>query len=263
MIPPFHSQGETPHYRLPHQGLGAFLWSAIALRQRSFAQDAQLAVAGLRPEMEVLGEENVPPRAPCLVTCNHYSRPGFAAWWISLAISAAVAVHRAPHADAEVRWVMTAAWTFPKSVWRRWLLTPRTRWAFDRVARMYGFVTMPPMPPAPHEVEARAAAVLRTVRLAQRLAREGGIIGLAPEGRDFAEGLGQPPDGAGEFIALLVKAGLPVLPVGVTETAGRLRVSFGPLFTPEIPSDRAERDRAVARQVMAAIAQQLPQDHHE
>ena len=84
------------------------------------------------------------------------------------------------------------------------------------------------------------------------------MIGLAPEGRDFAQGLGQPPDGAGDFIALLVRAGLPVLPVGVTETEGRLRVSFGGLFAPEIPLARAGRDRAVAQQVMTAIAQQLP-----
>jgi hypothetical protein len=155
---------------------------------------------------------------------------------------------------------MTAAWTFPDSAWRRRVLTPLTRWAFDRVARVYGFVTMPPMPPDPQEVEARAVAVLRTVRLARRLAREGGMIGLAPEGRDFAEGLGQPPDGAGEFIALLIRAGLPVLPVGVTEMEGRLHVSFGELFVPDIPSARAERDRAVTRQVMTAIAQQLPQN---
>jgi hypothetical protein len=119
-------------------------------------------------------------------------------------------------------------------------------------------VTMPPMPPDPREVEARAVAVLRTVRLARQAAREGGMIGLAPEGQDFPEGLGQPPESAGEFIALLVKAGLPVLPVGVAEPEGRLRVSFGPLFVPEIPSDRAERDQVVARQVMTAIAQQLP-----
>jgi hypothetical protein len=86
------------------------------------------------------------------------------------------------------------------------------------------------------------------------------MIGLAPEGRDFAQGLGQPPEGAGEFIALLVSAGLPVLPAGVTETEGQLQVSFGGLFVPDISSDRAERDQVVARQVMTAIAQQLPKN---
>ena len=252
-----------PRYRLPRRMMGGFLWSVAALRPRSLAHDAQMAVTGLCPQVQVLGSEHIPAHGPCLVTCNHYSRPDFAAWWITLAISAAVAARRAPDADSEIHWVMTAAWTFPESVWRRRVLTPLTRWTFDRVAQIYGFVTMPPMPPDPREVEARALAVLRTVRLARRAAQEGGMIGLAPEGQDFPKGLGQPPEGTGEFIALLVRAGLPVLPVSVAEPGGRLRVSFGPLFEPEIPSDRAERDRAVAQQVMTAIAQQLPQGYHE
>jgi 1-acyl-sn-glycerol-3-phosphate acyltransferase len=208
--------------------------------------------------MEVLGDEHIPARGPRLVACNHYSRPGFSAWWPALAITAAVAARRAPDADPEVRWVMTAAWTFPESRWRRRLLTPVTRWAFGRVARAYGFVTMPPMPPDPDEMQARAAAVLRTVRLARRAARGGGMVGLAPEGRDVPEAFGQLPAGVGTFVALLVQAGLPVLPVGVTERRGRLSLSFGQPFVPEIPPGRAERDTAVVRQVMTAIARQLP-----
>jgi hypothetical protein len=54
-------------------------------------------------------------------------------------------------------------------------------------------------------------------------------------------------------MALLVQAGLPVLPVGVAEPDGRLRVSCGPLFVPEIPQKRTERERVVAQRVMAAI----------
>ena len=116
---------------------------------------------------------------------------------------------------------------------------------------------MPPMPPDPREVEARAVAVLRTVRLARRLVREGGLLGLAPEGADTPSTLGAPPDGAGRFIALLVEAGLPVLPVGVIESRGRLCVSFGAPFVPQIPPDRVRREQAVVAQVMAAIAEQV------
>jgi 1-acyl-sn-glycerol-3-phosphate acyltransferase len=257
MIPPFAPSRQTVRYRIPCRLLGGFLWAASTLRPRSLARDAGVAVTGIRPQLEVLGSQYVPPRGPCLVACNHYSRPGFAAWWLALAVAAAVAAHRAPDADPEVHWVMTSAWTFPGSRWRRRVLTPLTRWAFRRVAQVYGLVAMPPMPPDPSETEARALAVLRTVRLARRAAWEGGMVGLAPEGRDVPGGLGQPPEGAGGFIALLAGAGLPVLPVGVAEAEGRLRVSFGLPFVPEVPSDRAERDRAVARQVMAAIARQL------
>jgi len=256
-IPQISSAGQVCRYRLPWRFLGGFLWAALMLRPRSFARDAQVAVTGLRPALEVLGAEHVPPCGPCLVVCNHYSRPDFDAWWLALAIAAAVASRRAPDADPEIHWVMTAAWTFPESRWRRRILTPLTRWAFDRVARVYGFVTMPPMPPDPDEVGARAAAVLRTVRLARRIALDGGMVGLAPEGMDVQGRFGRLPKSVGAFIALLVEAGLPILPVGVTEQRGRLRVSFGPLFAPDVPSSRSERDRAVAQQVMASIARQL------
>jgi 1-acyl-sn-glycerol-3-phosphate acyltransferase len=257
MIPPFPLQGQTIQYRLPRRLVAGVVWTALAQRPRSIARDATVALTGLRPALEVRGAENIPTRGPALLACNHYNRPGFAAWWLALAISAAVAAQRAPGADAEIHWVMTAAWTFPESGWRQRLLTPLTRWAFRRVAQVYGFVPMPPMPPDPREAEARAGAVLKTVRLARRMAQEGGIIGLAPEGMDTPGSLGEPPAGAGRFIALLVEAGLPVLPVGVTEAEGRLCASFGPVFMPEVPPDRAERDHAVTEQVMDAIAGQL------
>jgi hypothetical protein len=149
---------------------------------------------------------------------------------------------------------MTAAWTYPESHWRQRTLTPLTRWAFERVARVYGFVTMPPMPPDPDEVETRARSVLRTVRLARRLAHSAGMLALAPEGADTPGRLGVPPAGAGEFIALLVQEGFPVLPAAVQECAGSLTVSFGPPFVPDISKGRDVRDRLVAGQVMGAIA---------
>jgi len=94
------------------------------------------------------------------------------------------------------------------------------------------------------------------------------MVGLAPEGQDLPSpvipaeagiqpAIGQPPKGAGLFLALLVQAGLPVLPVCVSEKGGGLRISFGPPFAPQVPQRRAERDQAVAQQVMQAIARQL------
>lgn len=252
----------TRGYRLPWRLIAGLVWAVRptlrgdAGRRRSFARDVQWAVRGMRPQPHILGAEHIPPRGPCLVLCNHYSREGLGVWWGVLALSAAIAEHRAPGADPEVRWVITAAWTFPG--WKRRLLTPLTRWAFARAARVYGFVPMPPMPPDPDEVEARAAAVLRTVRLARQIAPRGGMIGLAPEGQDVPGAFGQLPLGAGAFVALLVEAGLPVLPVGVGERAGELYVSFGPPFTPHIPAERARRDPVVAQQIVSAIRQCLP-----
>ncbi len=257
IVPQVPSSEQMPGYHLPQWARGGFLWNVLVQRPRSFSSDAQASVAELRTPPMVLGAEHIPAEGPCLVTCNHYTRPGLAAWWLTLAITAAVAAGRAPGADPEIHWVMTAGWRFQGSRWKPRILTPATRWAFARVARVYGFVTMPPMPPVPEEMEARATGVLRTVRLARRLAQEGGMVGLAPEGRDVPEGLGEPPEEVGEFMYLLVKAGLPILAVGVTERGGRLRISFGRPFVPKIPPSRAGHDRVIAQQVMRAIANQL------
>lgn len=256
--------GETPQYRLPVQAVGRVLWAMANRQTRSFARDAQDAMKAVPTPPQILGLDRVPAKGACLVTCNHYTRPGFGAWWTALSISAAISMRRSEAAPADIRWVMTSAWRYPEGDWRRHFVTPLTRWAFARAAEVYGFITMPPMPPSPDEVTARASAVLRTVRLARQLAAEGGLLGLAPEGRDTPELAqpqalgGSPPAGAGDFIALLVASGLPILPVGLAEDTGRLRISFGALFVPEIPRQRAERDRHVAHQVMQAITAQLP-----
>jgi hypothetical protein len=247
-----------PHYRLPRRMMPGFAWSVLALRPRSFSRDARTAVTSLQPPMHIAGAEHVPRRGPCLVACNHYSPDWFPSWWLALSVSAAVAALRAPGAAREIHWVMTGAWTYPNSRWRRRVMTPATLWAFRRVARVYGFVTMPPMPPDPSQVEARALAVRQTLRLARQLVPTGGMLGLSPEGQAVRDArIIEPPPGVGEFIAHLVRIGLPILPVGVAERDGRLRLSFGPVFLPEIPAQRAGRDRAVAGQVMEAIGGQL------
>jgi hypothetical protein len=90
-----------------------------------------------------------------------------------LGISAAVARFRSQVGNGEIHWVMTNAWTFPDSPWWAKVLTPLTRWAFPRAGAVYNFIPMPPIPPSPQEMEARASAVLRTVRLARTEAANG------------------------------------------------------------------------------------------
>jgi len=238
--------------------LPGFGLSVACQSPRSLSRDAQTALVSLGLSLEIAGAEQVPERGPCLIACNHYSPDWFPSWWLALVISAAVAARRAPGAARDIHWVMAAAWRYPPGTWRDRFVTPATRWAFRRVGRVYGFVLMPPMPPDPREVEARARAVRQALRLARELAPTGGMIGLAPEGTAVRDAVpAEPPPGAGEFIAHLVRAGLPVLPVGVREGVGRVRVSFGPLFEPEVPEQRQGRDRAVAGQVMEAIGRLL------
>jgi len=258
MVPSNRPPAQSPRYRLPTSTLLRLLSATAFPRPHSVGDIAAGALRGTPRPPLILGAEHVPAQGPCLVTVNHYTRPGFGAWWTAIGVTAVVADRRAEGVPADIHWVMTAAWRYPKDDWRGTIVTPLTRWAFARAARAYGAIPMPPMPPRPDEVEERAAAVLRTVRLSRNLAVEGGLLGLAPEGRDTPGLVGDPPPRAGDFVALLIKEGFPILPVGVAEEDNRMRISFGPCFVPEIPRRRSERDRVVADQVMQAIAAQLP-----
>lgn len=242
-----------PAYRLP-----AYVWlrisqAVLAGKPRSYARDARLVARHIPGSMQISGAEHIPPQGACLLVCNHYTRPGLGAWIFTSGIATAIAAHRDAGSPADIHWIITESWRYAD--WRRHAVTPMTRWAFARIARVYDFVTMPPMPPAPEEMAARAVAVRRALRLAQRLAAEGGLMGLAPEGRDTPQTVGEAVPGAGDFIALLVGAGLMVLPVAASEPDGRLRLNFGAPFAPEIPRRRADRDRIVTAQVMDTLTQ--------
>jgi len=240
----------SPRYpSLTPTALGLSL-SLLGGRRRSFRRDAQDYVRRLRPPLHVEGSPPPLPPAGRVILANHYWSPKFRAWWIPMALTAAL--------DEDIHWVMTAAWTFPDPLRAR-LLTPLTRRLFGRVARTYGFTLMPPMPPSPHEAGARAAAVREVVRHAA--SRPVAEIGLVPEGGDSATGsLSDPPPGVGRFISLLASRGLELLPAGVFEAEGALWARFGaPIRGPLDSGGSAEaRDRAAAHQIMRAIAACLP-----
>jgi hypothetical protein len=154
--------------------------------------------------------------------------------------------------------VMSTAWTYPDVVRSR-LLTPLSAWLFRRIAHVYGFTSMPPMPPRPWEVNARAEAVRQVLHWARADPRP--LIVLAPEGMDSPpRGLMMPPPGVGRFIEKLAQLGLAILPVGACEEDGVLCLNFGKPYVLEAftSSDRHARDREVARTVMQHIAECLP-----
>jgi hypothetical protein len=206
----------------------------------------------MNPPPRIYGEAFIPSAGPFLVTINHYTRPGFYAWWLALVVSAALPM--------EVHWIVTAAWTY-KDPLRSHLVTPLTRWAFRRVAGVYGFTAMPPMPPDPREVRERAWAVRRILAYARSL--DTAVLGLAPEGRDTKDGkLCMPPQGLGRFVQHLVDLGMSILPAGVYEQGDHFCVRFGPVYTPgATPGLSPEsRDRAISQLVMERIACQLPKE---
>jgi hypothetical protein len=239
-----------PDYPLPWTVLAGLVLAGLSGRKRSFSQDARSCIDLLRPPLQVYGTEYLSPTGPCLVTINHYARPGFGAWWLALAVGAVV--------PAEMRWIVTDAWTYPDPL-RSHLFTPLTRWAFRRLAVVYDFISMPPMPPRPQDVSARSQSVRQVLNYARKA--DCPVIGLAPEGRDTPGGqLGQPPPGVGRFIQHLAERGLRILPVGAYEEDSCFCLRFGPLYNLLSPDNLTAdgRDRFVAQTVMSHIARLIP-----
>jgi len=240
-----------PHYSYPPFLYSKVALDALLLRPRNFQADARACISRLEPPLKIGGAENLPEHGPCAVTVNHYGRPGFGAQWLALAIAATV--------PAEMRWIMTDEWTAPGQ-WYEPLKSAATRWLLRRVARVYGFTSMPPMPPREKDVEARARAV-RSVLDKTRAGRDF-ILGLAPEGSDSADGaLAEPPPGIGRFLLLLAGRGSRFVPVGAYETDGAFCLRFGPGYGLSVPSHLSpdEKDKASAKIVMSKIAELLPE----
>lgn len=239
-------------YPYPWPRISALARDVLILRPRWFREDACAFVAALEPPPRVFGSENVPSSGPCLLTINHYYRPGFRAWWLTLGVSAVV--------PADVHWVVTAAWTFPNRPHLK-PLRSATEWAFRRVARVYGFTSMPPMPPDPSEVAERARAVRLALAHARRTPRP--VIALAPEGGDSPDGrLRMPAPGVGRFIVQLARLGLEMVPVGVYEAGGEFCLRFGSRYRLDTPGGLSpdELDRRVRQTAMARIAALLPNE---
>ena len=239
-----------PDYSYP---LG--LWVSVArdillLRRRDFHQDAKACIARLNPPLKVLGKANIPQHGPCVITVNHYHRAGFGAQWIALAIAAVVPVN--------MHWTMTGEFMY-QGKWYGTIGSLGSRILLNRIARIYDFTTMPPMPPRPRDVEARAAsvrAVLKYVRHAKYP-----VLGLAPEGHDPPSGvLTRPTPGLGRFGLLLSKAGLRFFPVGAYEAEGVFQLHFGTSYELIVPHDLSadERDDRAVQIIMKNIAQCLP-----
>lgn len=222
------------------------IWLALQHRPRSFRDDSRHLIDRLSPSLHVEGALPDFAQGSWLIVVNHYSRPGFRAWWIPMAISATL--------PREVGWVTTSTLTFPDRL-RASTITPASRWFLRHVAGLYGFVAMPPMPPRPLEVEQRAQAVRKVLRLA---GKPRALLGLAPEGGDRPGGvLSPPPPGSGRFIWHLARLGLRILPVGAYEAEGRFCLRFGAPF--DLPSSlSAPVEESASHLVMSAIAACLP-----
>jgi 1-acyl-sn-glycerol-3-phosphate acyltransferase len=200
----------------------------------------------------VLNADHIPREGPFVLVANHYERPGLKVFWGGMLVSHAVFQRRT--AGRSLRWLMTSEWydfrlgpiPVPTSV---------LRWLFRRISRVYGLVIVPR---AAERGVGRAAA-MRTILDVVR--GQGEAIGLFPEA--FGTGrLIHPAPGVGQFLLLLSKRGIPILPAGIFEEEGRLTAAFGPPFAIEMPSDveKAESERRAGEQVMVSIGRLLPSE---
>lgn len=240
-----------PRYSLPPRTVTGLARDLILARRRSFRADALACIERLRPPLHVLGGQHSPQTGPCVITFNHYHRPGFNAYWMPLAIAAQI--------PAEIHFVMTNELTYPGK-WYAPLGMFLSKIFLYRASQTYGFTPMPPMPPRPGDVEARAVAVRRMLNFVKRSGNA--VIGLAPEGGDSPDGrLAHPAPGAGRFALLLAAAGLAFVPVGIFETNGALHLRFGAACELTVPSGLPadEKDERAAHQVMSHIAALLPE----
>ncbi|MGC8780704.1 MAG: hypothetical protein ACP5UQ_07555 [Anaerolineae bacterium] len=243
-------EGPHPRYGYPWRTVLGMAGQALFGGRRSFRADACACVGRLRPALQLCGAEHVPTCGPALIAVNHYHRPGFGAWWIALAVASVV--------PAEMHWAMTDEWT---CTGRSYAPVGRagSRWLLRRVAAVYGFTTMPPMPPRSEDAIRRALAVRRLLEFVRD--HPAAVLGLAPEGRDTPDGvLSRPAPGTGHLIRRLATLGFRIVPAGAYEQDGRLCLRFGPAYQLEVPPGVSgrEADRLVAQTVMRAIAALLP-----
>lgn len=211
------TSGKAITYTIP---VGFILRISVSLllgQKRSFRDDALELTVHFNPPIQVSGVQNIPTDGKTIITVNHYSRPGLNAWWLAFAISSLV--------EQDIHWLMTAAWMMDDK-WYGGVLRSLSHRLFARLAKIYHFTTMPPMPAQPRDAAEQAEAVRRILSLAHGIDLP--VIGFSPEGRDFTGSrLGWPPYGAGRFVYHINKMGYRILPAGVYEEDGQMRVQFG------------------------------------
>jgi len=247
-----HAERSRRYY--PPRLVAAVVASALIGRRRSFLKDASACAATLRPPLKVHNDsrpEGSDRPNKLLIVFNHYTRPGFPAWWTAFALGSALV--RVGLTQPEPRWVMTAGLNYLG------LFAPLSRWALRRIANIYDGFLMPPMPPDPKDTEARAATARQVLTFARHTPNA--RVCLAPEGYDNNDGqLIVPPPGAGRFLLQLCRAGMTVLPAGVCTEGDVYHVHFGSTFSLGTPQDLASdaHDEWASRRVMRAIAELLP-----
>lgn len=239
-----------PKYSLSNDIIWKLVLDTILLRRRIFRDDALAAVSQLDPPLKILHQEDIPQSGPCVITVNHYYRPDFFAPWMAFSISSVV--------PTNIHWIMTGELTYPGK-WYAPFGMAISHFVLHCIGYVYDFTPMPPMPPRPRDVDARAASVRSVLDFVMRAKNP--IIGLAPEGGDQVGGrLTMPAPGVGRFALLLAAQRLSFVPVGIYESDGELCLNFGEAYNLTVPHHLLpdEKDKQAAHIIMKNIARLLP-----
>jgi hypothetical protein len=239
-----------PAYSYPLMTIAELVRDVVVLRSRVFQEDANACISRLVPPLRLIGQENIPMNGRYVITVNHYYRRGFAAQWLAIAISSVI--------HFNVHWMITGELTYPGK-WYAPFGTAASRFILKRGARIYGFTTMPPMPPRPRDVDARAASVRKVLEYVRET--KDAVVGFAPEGGDQMGGrLSMPAPGVGRFALLLAAQGFRFEPVGIYESDGELCLNFGRTYDLVVERNISpvEKDKRAARRMMENIAILLP-----
>jgi hypothetical protein len=239
-----------PKYSYPTGLFVRALWDFLLMRHRDMRHDAIACIEHMDAELRVLGKENIPQQGTCVLTINHYYREGFGAQWLALATTAMVPL--------KMRWVVTGE-LMCQGKWYRPIAAPGSRVFLKRLAQLYGLTTMPPMPPRPKDVVARAASVRKILEYVRDT--NDPVLGISPEGYNPPSGvLSRPATGFGRFGLLLAKTGLRFIPVGGYEAAGVFHLHFGAPYELSVRNHLStdERDEHAIRIIMENISRLLP-----
>lgn len=196
-------------------------------------------VERMNPDPLIEGLEHLPESPRFVLAANHYQRPGL---WIlhTAAVLTQALVQRYGPADPPVRWIVTANWP----PWRigPWALPSPGDWLLPRVADV---LQCYPVSFAGNNPEFTARSVRRILKDARTSQT---AIGIFPEGVAGSAGkLTAPLPGVDRLLSHLGKAGLPLVPCGVSE-AGRFVIRFGvPIAAGEVASSADAAGLAMGR----------------
>lgn len=175
-------------------------------------------VARMQPAPLIEGLDHLPGNPHFILAANHYQRPGL---WIlhTAAVITQALVRRYGPADPPVRWMVTANW--PPLRIGPWRIASPGDWLLPRVAEALQCYAVSFAAQNPAFTARSIRRILKDTRTSEA------AIGIFPEGVAGSAGrLSQALPGVDRFMGHLARAGLPIVPCGVSE-AGRLVICFG------------------------------------